>query len=132
MNLRTKGFTLIELLVVIAIIGILASVVLMALGDARKKGQDANIQENISNIKGHAEIYWDLGTKSYGNLCADPTIQMAIASVLEVGGNMLCESSLTAFRVSSVLVSNTSRYYCIDSTGFSGILSAAPSGTSCN
>ncbi|OGI68226.1 hypothetical protein A2738_02040 [Candidatus Nomurabacteria bacterium RIFCSPHIGHO2_01_FULL_42_15] len=60
-----KGFTLIELLVVIAIVSLLASVVLASLTDARGKGKDAAIKEEISQLVNLAELNYN----DYGDYC---------------------------------------------------------------
>lgn len=55
----TKGFTLIELLVVIAIIGILSSVVLASLNDARQKSRDAKRVADIKQVQLALQLRFD-------------------------------------------------------------------------
>lgn len=56
-NSTKKGFTLIELLVVIAIIGILSSVVIVSLNNARSKARDASRKSNAQAMATAIALY---------------------------------------------------------------------------
>lgn len=80
MKRSTRGFTLIELLVVIAIIGILASVVLVSLQSARKKGNDSRVLSSVQQLRVALESAFN------GSDYADAFTSTAAPSPLGVGG----------------------------------------------
>ena len=121
-----SGFTLIELLVVVAIIGILASVVLASLNNARAKGIDAAIKANLKTIQNQAEIYYsDNGNYSpYSQTwCSagyvgtmfndDPIINKAISKLISLSGAP--DSSLTRCSVCAVgnCTPDTEQFYAV-------------------
>jgi prepilin-type N-terminal cleavage/methylation domain-containing protein len=57
MNFK-KGFTLIELLVVIAIIGVLSSIVLSSLNNARSLSKDARRKMELKQVQTAIELYY--------------------------------------------------------------------------
>lgn len=133
--MKSKGFTLIELLVVIAIIGILAALVLVALGNARDKANDARVKANLGQLRTLAEVLYDSAGASYVTVetCFDtPTTAncsndaATAASVLTLntdtntangtaGGVPTAESTAAGFCVEAALLSG--RFVCVDSTG---------------
>ena len=57
MKNNKKGFTLIELLVVIAIIGLLSTLAVVSLNNARTKARDARRQSDLKQISTAMELY---------------------------------------------------------------------------
>jgi len=137
MKIKNKGFTLIELLVVIAIIGILASVVLVSVNGARSKAKDVKVISGTKQIKTVIESnysgvsYPDLTNDSpiLGGLVADgnpgtSTITVLLGDIATQGSSINIVNDPTdlgspvlGYAIYGQLISTSTQYFCIDSTG---------------
>jgi hypothetical protein len=106
--------------------------VLASLNTARFKGNDAAIQSDLAAIQTQSEIFYGgTGGNTYGTPTAtgvckvagtvfsDATIVKAIdgAKTANGGTDLVCNNSLTAYAVSSVMSADNTRHWCVDSTG---------------
>lgn len=148
---KIEGFTLIELLVVIAIIGILAALVLVALGNARDKANDARIKSNIGQLRTLAEVQYDANSASYAGfgLCVGsanpstdtnckggigPSVESLKNDTVSANndGSVTSNSSASEFCISTTLKSNTDTHVCVDDTGaFKEGVAGCGTGVSC-
>ncbi|HRY63164.1 MAG TPA: prepilin-type N-terminal cleavage/methylation domain-containing protein [Patescibacteria group bacterium] len=81
MKNNKKGFTLIELLVVIAIIGLLATLSVVALNNARQKSRDAKRVSDIKQMQTALELYF-VDQNAYPYSAAALTLGSADSKVL--------------------------------------------------
>ena len=158
------GFTLIELLVVIAIIGILASIILVSLNSARKKGSDTRVIADVQQIRDALETgyngsaYPDLtntgvtaatsNTQNTSYTCwvSNWTNAGPQNNAISTQANDACAqggtndifintagtgATINAYAIYGKLVSNTSGYFCIDSTGKTGTAESSTGAITC-
>lgn len=146
---KSKGFTLIELLVVIAVIGILASVVLAALGNGRNKSANASVKANMRTVSQQIEINYLKNNNSYGSATfavgtcaqtantpfADATVWAALQEAKNRNGGTTgtCASTSAAWAVSIPLKISEggNGYWCVDSQGGARTVAASITTTSC-
>lgn len=58
-KINKRGFTLIELLVVIAIIGLLSTLAVVSLNNARQKSRDARRVSDVKQVQTALELYYN-------------------------------------------------------------------------
>ena len=134
--MNKKGFTLIELLVVVAIIGLLATLSIVALNNARARARDARRVADVKQIQTALELY-------YNDLGSYPTTNVVTAGTIASGTVYMSKVPLTPKPVDGANCSTWTEYvysgsattytltYCLgNNTGslLAGLATATPAG----
>ncbi len=143
MKKMKKGFTLIELLVVIGIIAVLAAVVLASLGGGKDKSADGAIKSDLVNIRTQASLYYEKNF-NYGTVttvsCTGASSMFVLDSVVAAQithadtqngattNSIYCTTNGTQYAVASVLKTDPTKAYCVDSTNTGRVKTGLVSG----
>ena len=117
------GFTLIELLVVIAIIGILAGIVLVALGGVREGARDTRIMGDMHQIRAQAEIIFSQYNNYKAMFCTSGAVKVLCDDIVDQGGTRPSTGipgveiikSFSLDKYCAEVELNSGKFWCIDS-----------------
>lgn len=148
MKKNEKGFTLVELLVVIAIVGIVLTIVLVYLSDARGKGNDTKVRSLLISARSSAEVFY-ANRGSYngtaGNVsgsCTTPNsmftdsasdmLKFTTLSNYPNTVELTCYSTAGAYAISATLPgAGGTNSWCVDSVNSSVARPTPINSTSC-
>jgi len=110
---KKKAFTLIELLVVVAIIGLLTSIILVAMGPSRAKARDANRQSDVHQVNLAMEMCYNdencgAGKDQYIDTTAGEDKVSVIGSYLTVPTDPIDSGDYVY-----MWTEGTDQYYCL-------------------
>lgn len=118
------GFTLVELLVSIAIISLLASIVIRYVEDAKFRGENVSIKNDLHNARSQMNISYSTNNDTFTDLCTTNTKLISIMQDASLRGSgnttsYVCNSNASVWAISVPLKMNDAgnNYWCVDSTG---------------
>lgn len=140
---KTWGFSLVELLIVITIIGVLSTIILQSLSNARSRAYDSKVKQQLSSFRTAAEIYFANHDNSYGDpvvscgsgIFSDVQAENGTPGLYIAEGNLpdfaipVCQSTNSAYAIQVPLYSGN-EYWCIDNKGASRMISGTIDGPS--
>ncbi len=123
---------IVGILVVLAFIGILSSVVLVSLQQARNHASEAAVRSITMTLQEYAPVYKDTNS-TYKGLCADSQALQMLKSASRYSNvdkdetTFTCNAAPQAWAASVPL--QTGGYWCVDSSGSRGKIIAANLGS---